>query len=1337
MQILIVALLAVVIWRSGKLADPRYSKFGALSLVLALGAWLAPLAAGLAREDDVEPRALVAVLAGGAMVGQLIAAFVLASVCLARWSARPSTVERGRGSAVAALVLSGVTGATLAVVLVLGMVRIGMRAGDEGAVFRLDEQDFELRVPSSAWRPFDGGDALERGACLIVRRLRPEIVMSIAVSNVGEVDLDDLERSSKESLDWTLDELRWGATSDLVLDDVTFRRLPFEGTPTVGSTRKSFLQYLAVRSPRTYEITFTTDRRTPETDAECEEAMRGFRVLGLRQPSSLDGDFVDIHDRYLGIETRLRELGWFEGNADIEEWGWVLFQAQRMGSYVFASAFEWKSGPPTLDAFVDSALHTIGIDDSRAVVERRAWSPNGQLEGLELVARLESDGVTFKQIVRFALNAERGWLVSAWCPEESKGEYASARRALDAVRFFEPTSRKPTERSLERGPTLKMIHSWIGNWYVERGEMARAVDFFRQAVEADPLDVEVARNFAFALESTGRGEEALAALDAVPDELWRQSAIRSSRAAIKLRLGRVEEAEREFRALHEERELDDDGFLAWTESLSARGKHAEAAEIARSHAERHPVLDVQLRLASELFAAGEVAESTAGLEHLTADPQTPVDALYELADQYNASGSFEDAMRVVERLQARGERTGRTELARGWSLMGREEYDEAKAAFEAASELAPGDPNVAESLMQASLLLGEGQNSTIKAALEPVPLPEELARELEVGPTHSAGRDDSPAVYRSLVVGTYLRRNEPTRTTTRSVIELRSPSALAELGELRTPFHNSFQRAYVNSLCVLDADGELVAEGDVASYYVSEAEPGQSSDARWLNVPVPGLRVGHRIECTVTVEDRSPLHAPPWVRAPFGSRYPIDFEAHYVRGDPDLVAARVGGTGALTTLEGADFRAWFVRDLAAQVEEEDAPPSETLTPMLWLGDEHATWREIGLEYLREIRGRLTVTPWIEERARELAGDASTDVEKATRLAEHVRDMIRYDGVTFGVRGRIPRAAEETLAGLDGDCKDQSVLLLGLLHSVGVEASLVLIHSQNALCEDLPSMQQFDHMIVHVPVLGAAGFVDPTDQRSPPGRLLPPNWFGGRALLLDPENPRLISLPAEPVDATAFRVRRTITPSGERDLTVEEEVRAVGYEAARLRSVLGRSKADSRAFVRRVLAAANAARLDRLEVDGADDPERELVLRIGYHVAGARVRIGELEHAPLPTGWEKVLLSVTPEPDRRHPVRIAVPMVVETTATFRGTTPLDERVSGPAEVRGADEFGRWTRSARSATEDGAPVTIVESRFELEGGDWPAARHADLAASRRELLDAFMVRVCFPPAESGRK
>ncbi|MBI5434766.1 MAG: tetratricopeptide repeat protein [Planctomycetes bacterium] len=1335
MQILFVALLAVVIWRSGKLADPRYSKLGALALVLALGAWLVPMAVGLAGDDERVPHALVTVLAGGAMVGQLIAACVLASLCLTRWRGRPSTVERGHRSAVAALVLSGMTGAALAVVVAHGMVRIGMRAGDDGAVFRLDEQDFELRVPSSAWRPFDGGDALERGACLIVRRLRPEIVMSIAVSNVGETELDDLERLSRESLDWTLDGIRWGATRDLVLDDVTFRRLPFEGTPRVGNSRQSFVQYLAVQSPRTYEITFTTDRWTPEIDAECDEAMHGFRVLGLRKPSSLDGDIVDIHDRYLGFDTKLRQLGWFAVDAENESWDWVLFRAQRQHSFAFASAFEWKSGPPSLDAFVDSALHTIGIDDSGAVVERRAWSPGGELEGLELVALMKVEDEDFKQIVRFALSPERGWLASAWYPADSRGESAGARCALDAVRFFEPTAEKPTERSLEPRTTLKWLHSWLGNWHAERGDTARAIDFFRQAVEADPIDAEVARNLAYALESTGRGEEALAALDAVPDELWRQSAIRSTCAAIKLRLGRVEEAEREFRALHEERELDDDGFLTWTESLSARGEHAEAAEIARRHAERHAVLDVQLRLASELFAAGEVAESIAGLERLAADPQAPVDALYELAEQYNASGSFEDAMRVVERLQARGERTGRTALARGWSLMGREEYDQAKAAFEAAFELAPGDPDVTESLMQASLHLGEGPNSTIKSALEPAPLPEELARELDVGPTHSAERDDAPAVYRSLVAGTYLRRDEPARTTTRSVIELRGPSALAEFGSLRTQFLASFQRAYVNSLRVLDADGELVAEGDVATYYVSDVDPGQTSDARWLNVPVPSLRVGHRIEYTVTVEDRSPLRAPPWVRAAFGGPYPVDFEAHYVIGDPDLVGARVGGSGEFTTLEGGDFRAWFVRDLAARVEEEDAPPMETLSPMLWLGDEHATWREVGLEYLRDIRGRLAVTPWVEERARELVGDASTLTEKATRLAEYVRDTINYSGISFGVRGRIPRSADETLAGLDGDCKDQAVLLLGLLHSVGVEASLVLIHSQDALCEDLPSMQQFDHMIVHVPVLGAAGFVDPTDPNTPPGRLLPPNWFGALALLLDPAEPRVVSLPTEPVDATAIWIRRTITPSGERDLTVEDELRAVGYEAARLRSVLGRSKADSRAFVRRALAAVSAARLDSVEVDGADDPERELVLRIGYRVAGARVRIGELEHAPLPIGWEKLLLSLTPEPDRRHPVRVSVPLVVETTATFRGTTPLDEHVSGPAEVRGTDEFGRWTRTARSATEDGVPVTVVESRVEIEAGQWSAARHAELATSRRELLDALTVRVGFPPSESG--
>jgi hypothetical protein len=83
----------------------------------------------------------------------------------------------------------------------------------------------------------------------------------------------------------------------------------------------------------------------------------------------------------------------------------------------------------------------------------------------------------------------------------------------------------------------------------------------------------------------------------------------------------------------------------------------------------------------------------------------------------------------------------------------------------------------------------------------------------------------------------------------------------------------------------------------------------------------------------------------------------------------------------------------------------------------------------------------------------------------------VQKELHYEAIEFGRRAYVPKTARETLRDRYGDCKDHAVLLVSMLNAVGVPAELALVNINQRVLPELPNIDQFDHMIVSVPVDG--------------------------------------------------------------------------------------------------------------------------------------------------------------------------------------------------------------------------------------------------------------------------
>lgn len=106
---------------------------------------------------------------------------------------------------------------------------------------------------------------------------------------------------------------------------------------------------------------------------------------------------------------------------------------------------------------------------------------------------------------------------------------------------------------------------------------------------------------------------------------------------------------------------------------------------------------------------------------------------------------------------------------------------------------------------------------------------------------------------------------------------------------------------------------------------------------------------------------------------------------------------------------------------------------------------------------------------------------TTDEGRIEALIDFVQDEIRYMSMANGIGSHEPRPAGQILGQRFGDCKDKSVLLSGLLRSIGLTdafPALVNTGSKDLLAHVKPSIHRFDHVIVNFTHQGRTYWIDP-------------------------------------------------------------------------------------------------------------------------------------------------------------------------------------------------------------------------------------------------------------------
>jgi hypothetical protein len=388
--------------------------------------------------------------------------------------------------------------------------------------------------------------------------------------------------------------------------------------------------------------------------------------------------------------------------------------------------------------------------------------------------------------------------------------------------------------------------------------------------------------------------------------------------------------------------------------------------------------------------------------------------------------------------------------------------------------------------------------------------------------------------------------------------------------------------------------------------------------------------------------------------------------------------------------------------------EPDAPSNVVAWPYVSFGTGTA-WRPLAGAYAGVVRDKLNDGD-LEGVVAKVISPSDSPRAKSDKLLAWLRDRVRYVGVEFGDSSIIPRKPAETLGHGYGDCKDQAVLLVGLLHAAGLSSARVALldaGSGQEIDPSLPALSAFDHAIVVVPGAGAAGgplWIDPTATRARAGDL-PLGEQGRYALVVDPDTDALVRTPAATDDANTYREVRQVFLPIDGGARVLETSTATGSIERALRETFDLSAEDldkwHKDYVSKTYASKQAGSLEVSKLRDLSQPMRMTLEALDARTATASLLDASVQVTPAPIfAW--VPKSLSGGSERKSDFALRMPYQAELVYEIHPgpNFVLDTRPSlpdlkmGPATLKGSLE----------ERPDGA--IVARYRFVLPKAQWTA-------------------------------
>ena len=309
---------------------------------------------------------------------------------------------------------------------------------------------------------------------------------------------------------------------------------------------------------------------------------------------------------------------------------------------------------------------------------------------------------------------------------------------------------------------------------------------------------------------------------------------------------------------------------------------------------------------------------------------------------------------------------------------------------------------------------------------------------------------------------------------TKKRVRILNDSVISALGELTIPYDSSKSRITSLKAHTIAPDGTVYPCSQIQD--LSRYNKAMYSDTKIMVATFSHVTVGSRLEYEAVID---------YSRGPIKDTY---FEDYYFNFTAPIKELNVSFTipkalavaykeynlsfkPEITQDKDNVIYSWHMVDMYEEPLREDMlPVSDDRVTDCFQFSSIKSWDDVSVWYYSLIQKNLIITPEIASLAEALTKDKFTTREKTRAILEHIQKDFRYVAMNFGDNGLEPHPTTEVFYNKYGDCKDLSLLCVGLLRSAGIDSSVALFNTEDSITDpskDLPFPTTFDHVLLLV------------------------------------------------------------------------------------------------------------------------------------------------------------------------------------------------------------------------------------------------------------------------------
>lgn len=913
-------------------------------------------------------------------------------------------------------------------------------------------------------------------------------------------------------------------------------------------------------------------------------------------------------------------------------------------------------------------LSRLGVDpNNRTLDVRRLKADRGSLQEFTLTHMVGKYDFQYKG--RFFYEDGRGILIAAWTQGINAKKYAKVMdNAVEGLKVGEAPA---IENDQKQNKFNAAVMSQVGILRLLEDQPLVALSYFERANKMDPNEPLYLINCGFVYqmkELYGPG---------ISHFTSQMSLVRKNGKLLSI-LGEMYEALFDYGHARECAE----GALQFTpnnpeyvinlsDALWGLGQRHQSLVVVQRLYDTQPSSRLGVYLAKTYMGLDQYAEAVEVLYGVRGRFGMSKDLGATLMDALVFLGRYEEARAISEETLAKEKNDYKLWTMHGKILFYSHNYRDAEKALTKALSLKPDNEDAKSFLSATKAFLGKADNRTLQKPITPVEeRTENIKSMVNAEAKKQATEGDFPAVVHFRKEALKAERNKPWVRSEEMLLEILDVRGAAIYREFTFDFLPGYDRIYLNALEVYDSTWNLKQKASLNGAYITYAtEIGGKNESQMAHFPLQELSPGDFVYLQFSrtaIEAKGMIPYSDYVSS---KDVPVGESSFRVYADTNAYTTEEYGPLQRESIKGG--REWKIQFPVVTRRELYMPVYRDFGAGLMLTGKQE-WKTVGEDYENLIKHQFKQAVSVREKAFEVKGNKiGTEAVKA--LTRFVRHDIRYRDVRFGGHSLIPQTAEVTLKERRGDCKDMALLLKEMLATIGIKSYLTAIHLTEEGFAQLPTIQQFNHMILFVPKQDRVQemWIDATDKTGN-DRPVPLDMEGKVALIIDGENSRVATTPIlEDDQEHKIAVDHRLFIGNDGACEFRDSVMLQGKFASAIRNKFyGKEVKDQEKLMEDFMAqGVPDVNISKVEIQNLEDFNKPLVLITTFASKAYFGQGGSELKGRFPNVWERSLFKIPKVNKRHHPIR----MPHETGFTYKLTVNVAD--GRTVNVTGAKPFGR--------------------------------------------------------------